>query len=175
MSFEIMLVAIALGMDSFSLSIGLGCQEIGKRKIWGFTLLVGIFHVLMPLLGFFMGRAAGEVLGDIAVYLGAAVLFFLGIKMLWDAINGKKRETCVLNGFMFLALPLSVSIDALSVGFGLGTFGVNSLTAAVLFGLTAAILTRFGFMLGDRAGNLLNNSEYLAGVILIGLAISAIL
>ncbi len=175
MNLEVMLVAIALGMDSFSLSIGLGCQEIERRKIWGFTLLVGIFHVLMPLLGFFLGRAAGQVLGGMAVYIGAAVLFFLGIKMFWEAIKGEKRETCILNGFMLLVLPLSVSIDALSVGFGLGTFGVNSLTVAVLFGLTAALLTRLGLMLGDRAGKLLNSSEYLAGVIFIALAISAIL
>ncbi len=175
MGLEIMLVAVALGMDSFSLSLGLGCQKVERKTIWGFTFLVGLFHVLMPLLGFFLGRAAGLFLGEIAAYIGAAVLFFLGVKMLREAIKGNKKDDCILEGWVLLVLPLSVSIDALSVGFGIGTFGINSFAAAVLFGLTAALLTRLGFMLGDRAGHLIKNSEYLAGFIFIGLAITAFL
>jgi len=175
MTLEIMLVAVALGMDSFSLSIGLGCQDITKKKKWGFTSLVGLFHVLMPLLGFVIGRAVGQLFGGLAVYFGAAVLFFLGVKMLWEALNGEKSKKCVLDGWLLLILPLSVSIDALSVGFGLGTFGVNSFTAAILFGFIAALLTWFGLALGNRAGRLMNNSEYLAGLIFIGLSVAAIL
>ncbi len=175
MSFEVMLVAVVLGVDSFSLSLGLGCHNPQRKTIWIFTLLVGLFHVLMPLVGFALGRAAGEFLGELALYAGAGVLIFWGIKIMLEAYRGKSPRDCQPGGLALLTLSLGVSVDALSVGFGLGTFGINSLVAALLFGLVAAVMTLLGFSLGSRVKERLGRLEYLAGIILIGLGIEALI
>ncbi len=174
MSLDIILVAVVLGVDSFSLSLSLGCHHPPQKTIRAFTLLVGLFHVLMPLLGFALGRTAGVILGELAVYIGAGVLIFWGIKILVEAYRGKSPH-CQPGGLALFTLSFGVSIDALSVGFGLGTFGVNSITAALLFGLVAAVMTRLGFSLGSRVKERLGRVEYLAGIILIGLGIEALI
>jgi len=175
MTLEIMLVAIALGADSFSVSLGLECREEDWKRTWVFTLLVGFLHVALPLLGFYLGRIAGAYLGEVAETIGAGVLIFLGIKVLAEVRKGRDIEDCLLRGWTLFLIPLSVSVDALTVGFGLGTFGVDSFALAFLFGGVALLMTRLGFFLGDRVRGLVPFSEYLAGLILVGLGIMALL
>ena len=175
MYLEVMLVAIALGVDSFSVSVGLGCQKKDEKRTWIFTAFVGFLHIVLPLLGFFLGQTAGFFLGEIAEYLGAGVLVFLGIKILGETYRGEEITDCGLSGWSLFLIPVSVSIDALTVGFGLGTFGLGSFTAAILFGFVAILLTRLGFLLGEKVGRALPHTEYLAGIILIGLGVMVLL
>lgn len=51
----IILVAIVLGADAFSLSMGMGIRGVTRRYELRFSALVGLFHVLMPLLGLSLG------------------------------------------------------------------------------------------------------------------------
>jgi putative Mn2+ efflux pump MntP len=44
----IILVAIVLGADAFSLSMGMGIKGAGRRYAIRFFLLVGLFHVSCP-------------------------------------------------------------------------------------------------------------------------------
>ena len=52
---NILLIGVALSMDTFSLSLGVGTYNLEKRKSLELAILVGIMHFIMPLLGNILG------------------------------------------------------------------------------------------------------------------------
>ena len=52
----IIIMAFALGMDAFSISLGMGMYRLRFKQMLNIGLIVGIFHILMPLLGMIAGR-----------------------------------------------------------------------------------------------------------------------
>lgn len=163
-------VSIALGMDAFSFSLALGLIGIRDRTAIRLAMIVAVFHVFMPLLGLWAGQKLGTLFGDIAVGIGAVILFWLGGKMILGAVRGGETQSNVpsLQGIGMYALAGSVSLDALSVGFSLGTFVTNIIPATLIMGFTAGVMTGGGIILGRRVGTWLGNkAEALGGVILV--------
>src|SRR5690606_26490389 len=66
----ILIMAAALGMDAFSLGIGLGMRGIRLLNIAFISAVIALFHVIMPLVGIFTGRYVSTLLGDVAVAAG---------------------------------------------------------------------------------------------------------
>ena len=49
-------IAVSLSMDAFSLSLAYGTLNLEKKDINNLSLIVGIYHFFMPLLGLFIGN-----------------------------------------------------------------------------------------------------------------------
>lgn len=164
----IIAVSIALGMDAFSFSLALGMIGIENKTAARLAGIIAVFHVFMPLIGLWVGQKLGSLFGNIAVGIGAAILLWLGGKMIMGAIRGgEKTNIPNLNGIGIYALALGVSLDALSVGFSLGTFVRAILPATLVMGFTAGSMTGLGIILGRKMGTWLGGkAEALGGVIL---------
>lgn len=168
---EIMLMSVALGMDAFSLSIGIGMHGVTRRRALQICVSIGVFHVLMTLAGLIAGSMLEGALGQIAQWFGALLLFGLGIHMAYSTLFQKHNIGSVGPApFAVLLFSAGVSIDALSVGFSLGlrstAFGF---TSAALFGVAGTIMTGAGLILGKRANALLGlYAELIGAFILIG-------
>lgn len=54
--FTLSLMAFALGMDAFSVSLGMGMASIRLKQIVKVGLTVGLFHIWMPLIGMLTGN-----------------------------------------------------------------------------------------------------------------------
>lgn len=163
-------VSVALGMDAFSFSLALGLIGIRNSTAMRLALIVAVFHVIMPLLGLWVGQKLGTLFGDVAIGIGALILLWLGGKMIWGALKSGEARSNIpsLQGWGIYGLAGSVSLDALSVGFSLGTFVSNILPATLIMGLTAGIMTGGGVLLGRRVGTWLGSkAEALGGVILL--------
>lgn len=177
-------VAIALGADAFSLSLAIGLAGIRKRMILHLSLVIAVFHVVMPLGGMVLGQALGSVLGRFAGGLGGLVLIGLGGRMLFkvyrpttehfsfgearDALFHKNITNVSLKGFGIYVLAASVSLDALSVGFSLGTVKADILITVVIIGLVAGLMTGMGLVLGRVMGTWLGDkAESFGGLALI--------
>ena len=52
----VIVVAISLSMDAFSLSLAYGTLGMKKKQIWLLAIIVGVFHFFMPLLGMIVGN-----------------------------------------------------------------------------------------------------------------------
>ncbi len=184
----VLLVAIVLGADAFSLSMGMGLKGVSRQYEIRFSSMVAIFHVLMPLVGLSLGMVAGEYLGVWAGRAGAVVLAYIGLEMLWKAYGEIKPRTIGVNearefftkgtldttgGWMsLLLLTTSVSIDALTVGFSLGTFKAPILTTVLIIGLIAGSMTMLGFKGGKIFSHMVGSySQAIGGLVLVGLAI----
>lgn len=186
----VMAVAVALGADAFSLSLAIGLTGIKKRMILRLALVVGAFHVIMPLGGMALGQALGAMLGRYAGGLGALILIALGGRIVYKVYRpGKECYTfqeardvffrhtlpphISLQGFGVYALAVSVSLDALSVGFSLGTLRADLFLTVISIGVVAGVMTGLGLVLGRVIGSRLlgNKAELLGGValLLIGL------
>jgi putative Mn2+ efflux pump MntP len=183
----IMLVAIVLGADSFSLAMGIGLKGVSRSYELKFASMVGIFHILMPLIGLNLGIVIGNLLGVWAGRLGAAVLAYIGGDMLWKAYRATRPQVLRFNqgkqimasnnkievGWLnLIMLTISVSIDALTVGFSLGTL-VNTpvLYTVLIIGSVAGAMTLLGFKGGKLFSRIMGSyAQMLGGLVLLLLA-----
>ncbi|KLU59204.1 putative manganese efflux pump MntP [Peptococcaceae bacterium CEB3] len=188
----VVVIAIALGADAFSLALAIGLTGISKRMIFRLSMLVALFHVLMPLAGLVAGQTLGLFLGRVAKGAGALILFWLGARMLYPVLRpktehwplsrgmGAEKERKLpagisLEGAGLFALAASVSVDALSVGFSLGTMGGAVGRTVIIIGCAAGFMTFAGLVLGRLLGTWAGEkAEFFGGLalVLIGLKIA---
>lgn len=163
----LLIIAFALGMDAFSLSVGIGMVGIRLRDVMKVSVTIGMFHIGMPLIGMFVGMYLSEMVGDIAAFIGGAVLLAIGIHMLWSGFRSNERSILHTHALGLFLFAFSVSVDALTVGFSFGLLEVNQFLAVALFGLMGTLLTGLGLLLGRSMGGWLGEySEILGGIIL---------
>ncbi len=172
----LLMIAIALGMDAFSLGIGMGMQGLRKRQILQISLMIGLFHVIMPLIGLYMGRYLFHFIGNIAAIVGGGVLCLLGAHMLWTAIvGGEKPPYKAIKGMGMILFALSVSVDALTVGLSLGLFAADTIIAVTMFGIIGGFMAGLGLSLGKQVGKWVGGyGEAFGGIILFSLGITFI-
>lgn len=180
------MISIALGADAFSLALSIGLAGVNKRMIFRLSFLVAIFHIVMPLVGLVAGQTLGILLGRLAKGIGAMVLIWLGGKMLLNiqkpvikhfAFSQARTEIfhslklpsgISLQGFGIYALVASVSLDALSVGFSLGTVESRIGLIVLIIGIIAGVMTASGLILGRIVGTWLGDkAEVLGGLVLV--------
>ena len=163
----LMIMACALGMDAFSIGLGMGMFRMRLRQIFLIGLTVGFFHIWMPLLGIICGRFLSEQFGTFAAYAGGILLVLLGIQMFISGIRGEEGTTFAPVGKGLWLFALSVSLDSFSVGLTLGIYGAKTIII-VSFGLAAMILSWSGLLIGKKIQGLLGvYSEIFGGSILL--------
>ncbi|RIV20274.1 hypothetical protein D2Q93_11610 [Alicyclobacillaceae bacterium I2511] len=178
---EIFIMSVALGMDGFSLAVAIGLRGIRRTDALHLVLVIGFFHVFLTLVGINVGRMAQGVLGHLAQWLGAFILFGLGLHMLYATFfPGSDEDDDASAALLAVASPWAmslfaagVSLDALSIGFSLGLrSSVYGLVAAASFGVFSALLCGLGLLLGRRVGQVAGIYGELAGaLILLGFGI----
>ncbi|WP_222599221.1 manganese efflux pump MntP [Aquibacillus kalidii] len=171
---SLLFMAIALGMDAFSVGLGMGMQALRLKRIFIVGITVGIFHILMPFFGIVLGKFISTKLEGFAVLGGGLLLFGLGVMMVLNSFNREDKAMSPV-GLGLILFSLSVSLDSFSVGLSLGMSGVKVALALLLFGFASTVLTWTGLLLGRKARGLLGvYSELLGGSILCGLGLKII-
>lgn len=144
------------------------------------SLVVAVFHVVMPLAGMMLGQALGSIIGRLASGIGALVLIGLGGRMIYKvyrpsaeyipfreargALVHKKYSTDFsLKRLGVYLLAASVSLDALSVGFTLGTIRADIFMTVMIIGVVAGLMTGVGLVLGRMMGTWLGDKAELFG------------
>lgn len=180
MSFlTLIFLAAALGTDALSLCVGIGMTGVNRRQIYLISTIILAFHIFMPLAGWLVGELAGGLLGRVAVVAGSLLLVYLGAKMVWTTLRerGKASPNIIItNTAGLFLLGASVSMDALSVGFTLGTRQANLLLTAGTIGAVAGAMSAgglvFGRFLGNRVGE---KAQLLGGLVLIAIGVKLLI
>lgn len=108
------------------------------------------------------------LLGVLAVYIGGALLFVLGVQMLMASFKQSEERFMSPAGPGLLLFAIGVSLDSFSVGLSLGIYGSHPLLTITLFGLFSMMLTWLGLLVGKQVQSWLGTySEALGGIILI--------
>lgn len=164
----LILMAFALGMDAFSVGLGMGMFNLRLRQIFKIGITIGIFHVWMPLLGIIAGKFLSDQFGTIATYIGGGLLLLLGVQMIWSSFKSEESNVITPVGFGLLVFAFSVSLDSFSVGLTLGIYQAKTVLVLICFGIAAALLTWMGLLIGRKVQNWLGTySEVLGGSILL--------
>ncbi len=169
--FSLLIIGVALSMDTFSLSLGIGTFNISYKKAFILALVVGIMHFFMPILGQVIGLQLMKILEINSDILLGIILIAIGIEMLVDLINGKedKFNFSLLGIFLF---ALGVSLDSFSVGLGLKAICNNIFLAVLIFSLCSFFFTFLGVLIGKWASKIWGIYASILGVVLlIGLGI----
>lgn len=172
--FTILLIGISLSMDAFSLSLIYGMIGISNRKKYYLSIIVGIYHFFMPLIGLIIGTFIDHISFINLNLIAAIILIFIGANLIIS--NLKAEEPLSVSKTGLLMFGLSVSIDSLTVGIGLKAITDSYFLASIVFSICSATFTYSGLVLGNIIGNRIGTySKIVGGVILIIIAILMIL
>ncbi len=164
--FSSFLIAVALSMDTFSLSLGVGTYNINKKNCIQLSLIVGIMHFIMPSIGSFLGNSMVSFFSLNANKLLGGILIFLAINLL---INLQKDEEIAID-LSFLGMFLfafGVSIDAFSTGLGLEAITHNKIFTMIIFSITSFSFTFVGLLIGKFAKELVGKKASYFGFLLL--------
>lgn len=183
---DIILLAISLAMDCFTISIVSG--SILRR--WHGTVIVriavlfGLFQAFMPLIGWTAMHLFAARVEAYGHWIAFGMLLFIGGRMIWESLRGSGDEPSFRPEKLTTQLLLAVatSIDAMAVGVSMAVTGYNTLHSLFLplfiIGLVSLLFTFLGHWLGIRFGRAVSrrfSPELLGGIILVGIGLKVLL
>lgn len=181
--FSIVCIAVGLAMDAFAVSVSNGATTKNLKLPYALKLSVffGGFQLLMPVIGWLVGKAGESFITQIDHWIAFILLAFIGGKMIIDYIKERKEEVSTeqkerLSNKTIFMLAIATSIDALATGIILpSAVGASTLAlmlvAVAIIGVLTFIICLVGVYLGKVFGVLLSKHSMLFGgavLILIG-------
>lgn len=164
---SLLIMAIALGMDGFSVSLSIGLQNIRLKRVATIGFTIGLFHVILPFIGIIVGKYLSMKVEYITSIAGGFLLVLIGSYMVFSALQTKSYMLGNPMGMKLLSLAFIVSIDSLPVGISLGLSGIKTIVIIFFFGVIAMMLAWLGMIIGKKTNALLGTySEMFGGIIL---------
>lgn len=161
-----LIIALSLSTDTFSLSLIYGTSNLDKRKEIILSLIVGLFHFFMPLLGQSVGKNIIQVFPISLNFLVFIIFLIIGVEMILESFK-KYKKIKELNLFEILAFAFAVSIDSFTVGIGLKLI-FDPLISSFIFLIVSAIFTYLGLYLGKLINLFIGKvSTIIGGLVLI--------
>lgn len=184
---EIIVLGVALSADAFAVTIS-NCfiyASERKRRLMLMPIMFGLFQMLMPVTGYFVGGLAAEIIEKYSGIVTLVILGFIGGNMVREgalAVFGHEPEDQEAAGpaakhLTFnevLVQAIATAIDAFAVGVSLRAESVDIVLSASIIGLTTFGCCCIALGIGRRLGNLLGDyAEIVGGVVLVGIGIKA--
>ena len=169
--FVVLLIGVSLSMDAFSLALIYGTYGLSIKNEIILSVIVGLFHFFMPLVGLFFGTLIYQYfIFNVNLVIGV-IFSIIGIEMIVSSI--KEEEVKILVSLWgFLLFGLSVSIDSLTTGVGISAISHNYLMVSSIFMIVSGLFTYIGLRLGNKINdNFGKYSTVFGGGMMIFLAI----
>jgi len=176
----IFILSIGLGIDAFSVAIGIGAAN--TKRSWAPVLRLaatfGIFQFVMPIAGWLAGQTVVYIISDYDHWVAFALLAYVGGKMIWDGCKNENEEEKAdsTRGLPLLLLSIATSIDALAVGFSFSILKVPIVFPATIIGIVCFLMTVIGMMFGKVLEKIFGKKvEIFGGIVLIGIGIKILI
>jgi putative Mn2+ efflux pump MntP len=166
---EVFILAVALSMDAFAVSIGLGAKGNSPALPLRAGIFFGVFQALMPLIGYWGGKG---ILGWVTAYthwIAFGLLALIGAKMLYEGLQeGIEEDIADITNKLMLILAIATSIDAMAAGFSLTLLDANPYVACLVIGVVTFTFSVLGVFVGRYSGTWLESkAEIFGGIVLI--------
>ena len=176
----IILVAVGLSVDAFSVSIGIGAAN--TKRSWAPVMRLaaafGLFQFAMPIAGWLAGQTVVDIISDYDHWIAFALLAYVGGKMIWEGCKNQREEEKAdsTRGLPLFFLSIATSIDALAVGFSFSILKVPILFPATIIGIVCFLITAIGMIFGKVLARIFGKKvEIFGGIVLIGIGIKILI
>jgi len=170
--YPLFIIALALSLDAFgvALCIGLNNQTRFKNKV-GFTMSFGLFQFLLSYVGAYAGFLFNTYIASMPTIIGGMIISVVGVIMIKEGFDNQGKCP-LLRPKMYLILGVSVSIDAMVVGFTV----LNNITNVILLkdtlfiGGVTLVMVAIAFIISKYLKKIEvigRYADYIGGVILI--------
>jgi putative Mn2+ efflux pump MntP len=140
-----------------------------------FAVAFAVFEAVMPLVGLGLGAAFSNPLGRWAEAIGAFALVGAGVYVVVCTLRGVETSGVFGRTWVVFGLPMSLSIDNLAAGFGLGVLGMPVVASAVTLGVISGAMCFAAFRFGGWITHLVPaRIEALGGLALFAIAASSL-
>jgi len=170
--YPLFMIALALSLDAFgvALCIGLNNQTRFSNKV-GFTISFGLFQFVLSYLGAYAGFLFNTYVASMPTIIGGIIIALVGVIMIKEGFDNQGKCP-LLKPKMYFVLGISVSIDAMVVGFTV----LNNITKVILLkdtlfiGVVTLAMVTIAFIVSkylkkiDVVGKY---ADYIGGIILI--------
>ena len=168
---SVLLVAVGLSMDTFSISLSYGTFNFKKLFILRMSIIVGLFHFFMPILGNIIGEFLLELLPvDKNIIIGL-ILLTISVDIFISLFN-KEEIKPIKSLFDIIILSFFVSIDSFSTGIALDVFIIPHIIVVTVFMLASFFFTYVGLFFGKKLHDIIGKkAEYIGIIILLSLSL----
>lgn len=178
---DVVLIAIALAMDAFAVSIckGLTMKQLKIKNIIIIALYFALFQGGMPLIGYLLGSSFVSFIESFSYVIAFVLLGFIGSKMIYEAITNKDEDenyndSCKFKDMIFPAI--ATSIDALAVGISLAVLDNNIFVSSIIIAIVTFVISIIGVLIGKKIGSKFQfGAEVVGGIILITMGLRILL
>jgi putative Mn2+ efflux pump MntP len=182
---QVFALAVGLSMDATAVAAarGLHTERIEAKHVAKVAVFFGGAQAAMPLFGYVLGAELGPFMNRYAHWVAFVLLAGIGAKMLWEARATNEDENESEQGVkrdpwghrVMFGLAVATSIDAFAAGITLPLLGAPLVFSLVAIGVTTAVLSALGLVLGRRLGALLGKRlEVVGGLVLLLLAVKVL-
>lgn len=165
---SIILIALALSMDAFAVSVATGLQE--TKHAYEMSFSFGFFQAVMPILGWLAGSYVRSTISSFDHWIAFAILSAIGIKMIYEE---KKIAHIRIDKYTIFLLSIATSIDAFAIGITLSFIGLQILLPAIIIGMVTFFVCLLGFLIAGKIK--VRKAKVAGGIILIFLAIKILI
>ena len=172
---SLLVLGLVLSLDNFRLAIALGSFKLSWRRALRIAVVFGLWDSFSPLVGLLIGHYFGQEIGPVADILGPIVLALYGLYLVVRSLQTEAPEDLDERVVLF-GIPLSLSLDNLLAGTGLGMIGFTPVFTAAVFGAITALMTFVGLQLGGVAARFIPiRPDLLSGVGLLIMSVVLVL
>jgi putative Mn2+ efflux pump MntP len=169
---EIIVIAIALAMDAFAVSLAAAAAGFAgnRRATFRLSFHFGLFQAVMPVLGWSLGLSVEPYIARYDHWVAFLLLGLVALRMISAGLRpvAASRISDPSRGWTLVMLSTATSIDALAIGLTLATLKVSVIYPAAIIGLITCgmciLATAGGRRLGPRLGD---RAQIAGGLILL--------
>lgn len=175
---SIIIVAVALAMDAFSVSLtkGFSQKNLQNKHILYYGLFFGGFQFIMPLFGFICGNTISSFISSLSPIVGFLLLLAIGLNMIRESLSDEEEITDEFGFNEVILLAIATSIDAFAVGITFALLNDPLLLSCSIIGIIAFIFSVCGIFIGRRVGDYFGDKfQIFGGIILIIIGVKILL
>lgn len=171
----ILLLGLLTGLDNLQVTPALGVMRLTTRQRLFLALMFGLAEALMPLVGLWAGSSLRDSVEGWADYVGPVVMLLCGGGIIALSLRAADLKPIFTSKWTLVLLPLSLSIDNLLAGVGLGASGAPLLLSALVVGGISAAMSLAGLYAGQFVrGWLPRRAELFSGAYLVAFGLGGL-
>ncbi len=177
---EILLLALALSIDAFAVSLSVAAtgRIQDGRATFRLSFHFGLFQFMMPVLGWTAGLSLAPFVVPFDHWIAFVLLLYVAARMIRASFVSTHAEISgdPSRGLTLMALAVVTSIDALAAGLSLAILGTDIWWPSLVIGMVTGAVSLLAIRLGRRLNTIIGKrADLVGGLLLVFLAFHVLL